>query len=38
VAIANAVSDALAPYGVEFNDTPITPQRVFEAARGRKAA
>jgi hypothetical protein len=33
VAIANAVCDALASYGVEFNDTPITPQRIFEAVR-----
>lgn len=35
VAIANAVSDALAPWGAEFNDTPVTPQRIFEATRRR---
>ncbi len=32
-AIANAVSDALRPFNVEFNRTPITPQRVREAIR-----
>jgi carbon-monoxide dehydrogenase large subunit len=35
VAIANAVSDALAPWAAEFNDTPVTPQRIFEATRRR---
>jgi carbon-monoxide dehydrogenase large subunit len=38
VAIANAVCDALAAYGVEFNDTPITPERIFEAVRVRARA
>jgi carbon-monoxide dehydrogenase large subunit len=38
VAIANAVCDALAPYAVEFNDTPITPERIFDAVRGRVRA
>ena len=32
-AVANAVSDALRPFNVEFNRTPITPQRVREAIR-----
>ena len=32
-AIANAVSDALRPFNLEFNRTPITPQRVREAIR-----
>ena len=30
-AIANAVRDALAPLGVEINETPLTPQRVLAA-------
>jgi carbon-monoxide dehydrogenase large subunit len=35
-AIANAVRDALAPLGVEINETPLTPQRVLAAiAKGR---
>ncbi len=33
VAIANAVCDALSPFRVEFNVTPITPQDIFEAVR-----
>ena len=38
-AVANAVADALAPLGVEINELPVTPERLFrliEAAR-RKA-
>jgi carbon-monoxide dehydrogenase large subunit len=38
-AIANAVADALAPLGIEINELPVTPERLFrliEAAR-RKA-
>jgi carbon-monoxide dehydrogenase large subunit len=30
-AIANAVADALAPFGAEFNAAPIKPQQVLEA-------
>ena len=33
VAIANAVCDALAPFGVEFNTTPIRPEDIFRAVR-----
>ena len=33
-AIANAVCDALAPFGVEFNATPIKPESIFRAVRG----
>jgi aerobic carbon-monoxide dehydrogenase large subunit len=29
-AIANAVCDALAPFGVELNETPIRPHRLVE--------
>lgn len=36
-ALANAVSDALAPLGIEINELPITPQRLFELMRGRNA-
>jgi aerobic carbon-monoxide dehydrogenase large subunit len=35
-AIANAIADALAPLGVEINELPVTPERLFrlvEAAR-----
>ena len=32
-AIANAVCDALAPFGVEFNATPLTPERIVQAVR-----
>jgi carbon-monoxide dehydrogenase large subunit len=34
-AIANAVCDALAPFGVEFNTTPITPERVVHNIKRR---
>ena len=37
-AIANAVSDALSPLGIDINELPITPERLFrliEAARAR---
>ena len=36
-AIANAVADALAPLGIEINELPVTPERLFrliEAAQG----
>ncbi len=32
-AVANAVMDALRPYGVEHLDTPLTPQKIWEAIR-----
>jgi carbon-monoxide dehydrogenase large subunit len=32
-AIANAVADALAPFGAEFNATPIKPEQIVEAAQ-----
>jgi carbon-monoxide dehydrogenase large subunit len=38
-AIANALADALSPLGIEINELPVTPERLFrliEAAR-RKA-
>jgi aerobic carbon-monoxide dehydrogenase large subunit len=31
--IANAVSDALRPFGLEFNRTPIKPQIILQAVR-----
>ncbi len=34
-AIANAVCDALAPFGVEFNATPIRPEQLLSALRAR---
>jgi len=39
-AIANAVSDALAPLGIEITTLPATPERLFrliDAARATKA-
>jgi len=33
-AITNAICDALSMFGVEFNATPITPERVVQAVRG----
>jgi len=30
--VANAISDALAPFKVEFNQTPITPEQIVRAA------
>jgi len=35
-AIANAVRDALAPLGVEVNETPLTPQRVLAAIQRQR--
>jgi aerobic carbon-monoxide dehydrogenase large subunit len=32
-AIANAITDALSPFGAEFNNTPIKPQQIVQAAR-----
>ena len=37
-AIANAICDALAPFGAEFNATPITPEQIVAAAPGSVAA
>jgi aerobic carbon-monoxide dehydrogenase large subunit len=34
VAIANAVSDALSPFGAEFNSTPILPQQIVAITQG----
>ena len=34
-AIANAVCDALAPFGIEVNTTPIKPEQLVSATRGR---
>ena len=28
-ALANAVADALAPLGIEVNELPVTPERLF---------
>jgi len=37
VAIANAVCDALAPFGIEFNTTPIGPEQIVRAVREARA-
>jgi aerobic carbon-monoxide dehydrogenase large subunit len=37
-AIANAVADALAPFGVEINELPVTPDRLFCLIRARRHA
>ena len=35
VVIANAVSDALAPFKAEFNSTPVKPQQIVAVTMGR---
>jgi carbon-monoxide dehydrogenase large subunit len=37
VTMANAVCDALARYGVEFNTTPISPEQIVQAVRAARA-
>ncbi|MDA0261923.1 MAG: hypothetical protein O3A21_07000, partial [Proteobacteria bacterium] len=37
-AIVNAVVDALAPFGIDHIDMPLTPDRVWDALRTRKAS
>ena len=36
VAIANAVMDALAPVGVRHIDTPLTPEKIWQALHGKE--
>jgi len=36
-AIANAVSDALSPLGIEIDELPITPERLFRLLHGRQS-
>jgi carbon-monoxide dehydrogenase large subunit len=35
-AVANAICDALAPFGVEFNSTPIRPEQIVKAVRAAR--
>jgi carbon-monoxide dehydrogenase large subunit len=35
-AIANAIADALAPFGAEFNTTPIKPEQIVKATRSAR--
>jgi carbon-monoxide dehydrogenase large subunit len=35
-AIANAICDALAPFGVEFNATPIKPEQIVQAVQAAR--
>jgi aerobic carbon-monoxide dehydrogenase large subunit len=37
-AIANAIADALAPFGAEFNTTPIKPEQIVKAVRSPPSA
>ncbi len=37
-AVANAVADALAPFGVTITRLPLTPERIVEALAGRTAS
>jgi carbon-monoxide dehydrogenase large subunit len=37
-AVANAVCDALDPFGVEINATPVRPQEIVRLLRSGKAA
>jgi carbon-monoxide dehydrogenase large subunit len=36
VVIANAIADALAPFTVEFNETPIRPEQIVKAVQAAK--
>jgi carbon-monoxide dehydrogenase large subunit len=36
-AVANAVSDALAPLGIEIDELPVTPERLFQLVRRRQS-
>jgi carbon-monoxide dehydrogenase large subunit len=36
-AIANALADALAPFGVEIFELPMTPERLFRLVKQAKA-
>jgi carbon-monoxide dehydrogenase large subunit len=36
-AIANAIADALAPLGIEINELPVTPERLFQAIKAAGA-
>jgi aerobic carbon-monoxide dehydrogenase large subunit len=36
-AVANAVMDALSPFGIKHMDMPLTPGRIWEALRGKEA-
>jgi carbon-monoxide dehydrogenase large subunit len=38
-AVANALADALSPLGIEINELPVTPERLFRLIKvaGRKA-
>ena len=36
-AIANAVADALAPLGIDINELPVTPERLFRLVSARSA-
>lgn len=35
-AVANAISDALSPFGIESNELPATPERLFRAGLARQ--
>ena len=36
-AIANAISDALMPFGIEITELPVTPERLFRLLAQAKA-
>ena len=36
-AIANAVTDALAPLGIDINELPVTPERLFRLIKAARA-
>ena len=33
-AVANAIADALSPLGIEINELPVTPERLFRLIDG----
>ena len=36
-AIANAISDALAPLGIEIDELPVTPERLFRLIQSARS-
>ena len=37
-AVANAIADALAPLGIEINELPVTPERLFRLIAAARAS
>ena len=37
-AVANAIADALSPLGIEINELPVTPERLFRLIAAARAS